>query len=122
MSYTFWFGNDTDKSTAKRDSVDCREQIGITGCSLSVKALVLGSRCSRFDSYHPDQFYAGVMELADVLDSKSSGSNTVRVRPPPPAPVPFVAFRAHFKTPFVSMSHGKCSFYRLNELLPEFAA
>ena len=26
------------------------------------------------------------MELADVLDSKSSGSNTVRVRPPPPAP------------------------------------
>ena len=29
---------------------------------------------------------AGVMELADVLDSKSSGSDTVRVRPPPPAP------------------------------------
>ena len=26
------------------------------------------------------------MELADVLDSKSSGSDTVRVRPPPPAP------------------------------------
>ena len=30
--------------------------------------------------------HAGVMELADVLDSKSSGSDTVRVRPPPPAP------------------------------------
>ena len=30
--------------------------------------------------------YAGVMELADVTDSKSVGSNTVRVRPPPPAP------------------------------------
>lgn len=26
------------------------------------------------------------MELADVLDSKSSPGNGVRVRPPPPAP------------------------------------
>ena len=32
------------------------------------------------------QFHAGVMELADVPDSKSGGSDTVRVRPPPPAP------------------------------------
>ena len=30
--------------------------------------------------------HAGVMELADVLDSKSSPGNRVRVRPPPPAP------------------------------------
>ena len=31
--------------------------------------------------------YAGVLELADEVDSKSIGSNTVRVRPPPPAPI-----------------------------------
>ena len=30
--------------------------------------------------------FAGVMELADVPDSKS-GPDRVRVRPPPPAPV-----------------------------------
>ena len=29
---------------------------------------------------------AGMMELADVPDSKSGGSDTVRVRPPRPAP------------------------------------
>ncbi|CAI3643611.1 hypothetical protein CNEO4_2070002 [Clostridium neonatale] len=31
--------------------------------------------------------HAGVMELADVLDSKSSGSDTVPVRPRSPAPL-----------------------------------
>ena len=36
--------------------------------------------------YNSLRQFAGVMELADVLDSKSSGSDTVRVRPPPPAP------------------------------------
>ena len=30
--------------------------------------------------------YAGVMELADVPDSKSGPGDRVRVRPPPPAP------------------------------------
>ena len=30
--------------------------------------------------------FAGVVELADAPDSKSGGSDTMRVRPPPPAP------------------------------------
>ena len=38
-----------------------------------------------FDGKSSDS-YAGVMELADVLDSKSSGSDTVSVRPRSPAP------------------------------------
>ena len=33
------------------------------------------------------QCRAGVLELADEADSKSVGSDTVRVRPPPPAPM-----------------------------------
>lgn len=36
--------------------------------------------------YNSLRQFAGVMELADVLDSKSSPGNRVRVRPPPPAP------------------------------------
>ena len=36
--------------------------------------------------YYSIVVIAGMMELADVLDSKSSGSDTVRVRPPLPAP------------------------------------
>lgn len=33
-----------------------------------------------------NKYYAGVLELADEVDSKSIGSNTVRVQVPPPAP------------------------------------
>ena len=36
--------------------------------------------------------YAGVMELADVVDSKSTGSDTVPVRVRPPAPKPQVRY------------------------------
>ena len=38
------------------------------------------------DIYIPFVYLAGVMELADVTDSKSVGSDTVWVRVPPPAP------------------------------------
>ena len=38
--------------------------------------------------YNSSVIFAGVMELADVLDSKSSGSDTVPVRPRSPAPKP----------------------------------
>ena len=50
--------------------------------------------------YNSLRQFAGVMELADVLDSKSSGSDTVPVRPRSPAPrfrgvEQLVARRAH---------------------------
>ena len=35
---------------------------------------------------------AGVLELADEVDSKSIGGDTVRVRPPPPAPTRAVSY------------------------------
>ena len=44
---------------------------------------------------------AGMMELADVLDSKSSGSDTVRVRPPLPAPKKHFVRSAFFIFPLL---------------------
>ena len=43
--------------------------------------------------------FAGVMELADVTDSKSVGSDTVRVRPPPAAPEKSTLRRAFYLYP-----------------------
>ena len=39
------------------------------------------------DLFSQDILFAGVMELADVPDSKSGGSDTVPVRPRSPAPL-----------------------------------
>ena len=47
---------------------------------------------------------AGVMELADVLDSKSSGSDTVRVRPPLPAPCKKTLLSTRQKSLFTMIS------------------
>ena len=48
---------------------------------------------------------AGMMELADVPDSKSGGSDTVRVRPPLPAPL--------FKSSQTLDTNGFASFFIL---------
>ena len=50
---------------------------------------------------------AGVMELADVPDSKSGGSDTVRVRPPPPAPERNDNFRQKIVVSFCSSLFSK---------------
>ena len=60
---------------------------------ISKKALQIIAVCDIISGYlrrsadMPHKYgIAGMMELADVPDSKSGGSDTVRVRPPLPAP------------------------------------
>ena len=48
------------------------------------KPLIFSFKCGKI--IKSTDSYAGMMELADVLDSKSSGSDTVRVQVPLPAP------------------------------------
>lgn len=70
---------------------------------ISKKALQIIAVCDIISGYlrrsadMPRKYgLAGMMELADVPDSKSGGSDTVRVRPPPSAPKALRKMRGAF--------------------------
>ena len=71
---------------------------------ISKKALQIIAVCDIISGYlrrsadMPHKYgIAGMMELADVPDSKSGGSDTVRVRPPLPAPVKALVSASAFR-------------------------
>jgi hypothetical protein len=61
--------------------------------------------------------YAGVAELVDAPDSKSGGSNIMRVQVPPPAPV-FKELTIQRAAGFVIMSleHRIAGYYALSKI------
>ncbi len=56
--------------------------------SILISSSTFGSRANHLKIAAMRRFFsAGVLELADEVDSKSIDGNIVRVRPPPPAPI-----------------------------------
>ena len=99
------------------------------GCGCFTEAagrLQAGWMVPRKNGLQSEEFYgtithgkeiAGVMELADVTDSKSVGGDTVWVRVPPPAPCPKTSITSKVFGLFLSLQNPsilrKVSLFRL---------